>query len=183
MINVEEMSLAEFFRLQKSGAEVVPYIGGTIKGFVDAVCRDADSGDVAWEIHQPNVFTDFGRRHWVNTFLNTNIGIFTSGHSETPRIDRYSLHESYGGTIVAQKQPDAAGSADWGTCSKYWSYTFGTPASIRPLACVGLASASAYVGSSGIARVLAYSLLTPAKTQSTNQTLEISYRLTMTPTV
>lgn len=186
MINVEPVSgplAAEILALLKkpydpSLEETFESFGVGIKGFFDVQCKNED-GSVAWELHQPNLLTDTGRRLWMyNGFYRG--GIFTSGVLDTPLAGRCSLVEGYGTSQTLSV--DTGPSIDWGTISKSWSTTFGTPGSNRQIAMVGMHTN--FIGavqnnvSYGPQWIVCYSRVNPVKIQSTSQTLEISYRLT-----
>lgn len=182
MIEVSELTLEELYERLGRRAEANP-LDIQIKGFVDAVCREEETGEVAWEVHQPNIFTDFGRYIWAyDTLANYTTGIFVSDFAETPRVDRCSntLYRSgIGGSTCHRWQGTSTHSNDWGSSSKVFSYTFGTPSVNSPVATVGLAYKDATQYSYTFLNVLCYSLISPKKIQTTSQTLEISYRLTM----
>lgn len=184
MIKIEpivgDQALEIIERLKKTAAEkvgdVLDSFGCSIKGFFDVICREEATQEVAWEAHQANLLTDFGRRSWW-TWGITPGGIFTSGVAETPMTTRYGLTEGAG---TAQMQTNVAPTTDWGALTKYWSTTFGTPASNRPIAIVGLMSNWGDVSMGrGAQNIVCYSLINPQKMQTTSQTLEISYRLTL----
>jgi hypothetical protein len=187
MINVEPITgplAAEILALlrnppsekqQEENTNVPIGVGISIKGFFDMVCRNEDQS-ISWEEHKSNIFTDYGRRRWMAGGISTG-SIFTSGVAETPRVDRYSLVE---GWSTAQTMTAVAPSTDWGAWTKTWSTTMSAPGSNRQIACVGVIPAGAVLGVSYGARLMAcYALINPVKTQTTSQTLEISYRLTM----
>lgn len=189
MIEISELSLEEILEFsRKHDREGALAIGGSIHGFVDAVCRDVDSGDPVWEIHQPNIFTDYGRMLWYNDTisLSSTLGIFTSDFAEIPRADRFTginYRSGPGGSTYYQWQGAISPSVDWGTASKYTSYTFGTPSVNRPIACVGMAWSGATSFAWAFTNIICYSLISPTKVQTTTQTLEISYRLSMSMSV
>jgi hypothetical protein len=182
MINIEQVSddhAQEYLRRLKEGDDL-SHFGISIKGFFDVVCRE--EGETVWEVHQPNLLTDYGRRYWAyGNFTGYDYAIFTSPIAETPRADRYTLADHSG---QCQQAAFWYGTNDAPSVSKAWSNTFGLPASNKTIASVGLRSnATADAGAYGISSILCYSLLTPMKVQTTSQTLEISYRLTLSPGV
>jgi len=182
MINIEQVSdgqAQEYLRRLREGDDL-SHFGVTIKGFFDVVCRE--EGETVWEIHQPNLLTDYGRRTWAyGNFSSANFAIFTSPLAETPRADRYSLIDHSG---QQQQMAYTSPANDAPSLSKAWSTTFGLPASNKTIASVGLRFNNMYdVGSVGPQCICCYSLLTPVKVQTTSQTLEISYRLTLSPGV
>jgi hypothetical protein len=151
-------------------------LGVRIKGFIDAVCRN-DDGSVGWEVHQPNLITDLGRRLWSFQWFGSTAQIFICGVAETPLASRCALIDSNLSTAYAT---GATPTNDSNTNTKSWSFTFATPGSNRTVAAIGVAYPTP-AANFGAINIMAYSLLTPPKTQSTSQTLELSYRLTMTP--
>jgi hypothetical protein len=148
--------------------------GCSIKGFFDAVCRNPD-GEVAWEIHQPNLQTDYGRRTWADRLYANSLALFTSPVGEPALVSRYALFDHSGqAQITAAVTPTVDGNA----ITKTVSTIFNVPASNRQLAAVGLASTGLGI-TIGATGVMCYSLINPVKTQTTIQTLEVSYRLTL----
>ncbi len=156
--------------------DFIPYVGGALRGYFDVVCRNED-GSVDWEVHKPNLLTDYGRRMFGVDFL-AQCGIFTSPCAEAPNPLRYTLSENSG---HAQWQGLASPSTDWNSITKNWSVTFGTPGFSRQVASVGLVASSGYttVMSYGITAIVCYSIISPVKIQQASQTLEMSYRLTL----
>jgi hypothetical protein len=154
--------------------------GMTIKGFFDVLCKNPD-GSVDWEVHQPNLLTDTGRRLWMYNGIYRG-GLFTSGVADTPVAGRCSLNESYGTSQILTT--DTVPTVDWGAITKSVSTTFGTPGSNRQIATVGFVTnfiSASYLNNVtyGPNWIVCYSRINPVKTQLTTQTLEISYRLTM----
>jgi hypothetical protein len=182
-VNVDLLSVEESLRVlallrgeERFASEIVS-MGVSIKGFIDGVCREAD-GSPAWEVHQPNLITDFGRRIWCDQLIGSAAGVFICGVGETPLATRMTLIDN-GGTSTSYSTTVSA-TNDSNTNTKSWSYTFGTPGTNRTVAAIGLFIPTQN-GVYGATNIVAYSLLSPPKTQSTTQTLELSYRLTMTP--
>lgn len=159
-------------------AEDLPSLGVELHGHFDVVCREED-GVVAWERHQDNLLTDLGRRRWLYDNIN-NPAIFTCGVAETPNSGRYFLGDNSQSTQVSTA---LAPTVDQNALTKTWSYTFAVPSQNRPIGIIGLCDSSNSNQNSGAYTILCYSLLVPMKTQSTSQTLEVSYRLTMTAAI
>ncbi len=152
---------------------------GQFKGFVDLTCREED-GSVAWEVHQPNLITDWrrlrgvGQSDWQSPFL------FTSPSSEPALRGRSTLTDD--GAATSSQSAVVTGSYDSITLT--WSYltTFAVPVgSNRRIGTVGLCN-SAWNSNYGISGIWAYTVLSPFKTQTTTQTLELRYRVTLIPT-
>jgi len=177
VIEIQELSPEEsaFILATMRRASDGASFGCAIKGFFDVVCRNPD-GDVAWEIHQPNLQTDFGRRVWAERQYSSGLGIFTSPVGEVALSSRYCLLDHSGQTQIST---GVAPTIDSNAITKTVSNTFATPAANRQLAVVGLASTTYAVATFGATAIMCYSLINPVKTQTTIQTLEVSYRLTL----
>jgi hypothetical protein len=186
MIDIEVVSPAQAQELlanlhgprHEEAASELTFLGLSIKGFFDVVCREGEK--VAWEAHQTNLLTDFGRRAWMYNSI-AQAGIFTSGVAETPSVGRNLLADAVGSsqTQVVTTAP----TCDWNALTKTWSTTFGVPGSNRQIAIVGLLGSWSGAIGWGAYGILCYSALSPIKTQTTSQSLEISYRLTLSPGV
>lgn len=154
-----------------------------LKGFVDAVCREAD-GSVAWEVHQANLLTDFGRRRFMlvgfpGTSLNKANYLFTSPGTESPLLGRTLLPDDGNASSSQVTSVQIAPAYDTATLTNTWNNTFAAPAANRTIGLIGLTRLTHQ--SYGVGQILAYTLLSPAKVQTTTQTLEVQYRITLTP--
>lgn len=152
-----------------------------LTGFVDAWCRNAD-GSIAWEIHQPNLITDTGRRRFFVAGFGANTqGLFlcTSPSSETPAVSRQTLADDGAATSSQASALQATHAYDSLTLTKSFSATFGAPAANRTIGTIALGNGR--LANFGLTLVCAYTLITPVKTQTTSQTLEVLYRITLTP--
>lgn len=149
-----------------------------LHGHVDAVCREQD-GSVAWEIHQPNVITDFGRRQMaVQTITTMYVG--TSPSNEVADAGR-SFFPDDGAATSAQLSASVNATYDSVTLTKTWSpAAFAAPAANRQIGMIGLSINSTKSGY-GLDGLFAYTVLSPVKTQTTSQTLEVVYKITLTP--
>lgn len=179
--HVEVCSPEEAARLlKKLGHEPARWPEKLLKGYVDLTCREAD-GSVAWEVHQPNLITDYGRRRFLDGILHT-FYVVTSPSADAPANGRSGIID-YGtsGTVVAsQESTFVTPTYDAVTLTKTWNITFTAPAYNRALGCIGLTD----VGSKpafGVNGLIAYTLLSPVRTQTTSQTLEVLYRITINP--
>lgn len=149
-----------------------------LKGSFEMVARDVRTGEVAWQYAGENLITDWGRRIWMDTrFSNGKIGFTDS--SEVPLAARSAI-------ACDPAQPVVSGSLvptnDPATHTKTYSTTFATPAVNRTLGTIGLTSNSQTVQAlGGLPGLAAYALLTPPKVQTTVQTLEVTYKISMTP--
>lgn len=152
---------------------------GQFKGFIDLTAREED-GSVAWEVHQSNLITDYRRLRGVGQSGWNNPFIFTSPSSEPALRGRSTLTDD--GAASSAQSAGVTGTYDSLTLT--WSYltTFAVPSgSNRRIGTVGLC----HVGWSnlyGIVGIWAYTVLSPFKTQTTTQTLELRYRVTLIPT-
>lgn len=153
--------------------------GFEVKGEFEMVARDVRSGEVEWQVHQENLLTDIAKNAWFDNGL-TNLRLGFAPCTETPSIIRSAIPTD--GTqcfLSANLTPTVTPS----TYTKQYSTTFGTPASNRTL---GIIWTSFHSGGSfdvnfGPTYIWTYSLLTPPKTQTTTQTLEVVYKLSMNP--
>lgn len=153
-------------------------MGFSLSGYIDAVCRDEKSGTVAWEIHQPNVITDYGRRSFSDLGF-WSVYVFSSPSTDAASLARYTLLDS-GTSNSSQTSTLLTPSYDSITLTKTWTNSFAAPASNRQIGAIGLCR-TAKSTALGIYGIIAYALISPIKTQSTLQTLEVLYRVTLTP--
>ena len=146
-------------------------IGGiSIKGSADITCRDAESGEVVWKDSVDNAITDRCRRLWMDNLMYNN-QISVSANTEAIDFRRYSIV----GPNSANDVPDS-GFQTRGLVglTASWSFTFGVPSPARTIGCIALGGNSVGIGM----YVYAALLLSPPKTQTTSQTLEVIYKLT-----
>ena len=151
--------------------------GVRVKGSFDLMAREGS--DVAWEVHQDNLLTDYGRQYLSYTFGLTTTGLFTSSNTDTPLVNRSLLASRY--WDINYTTGINATLWDSATGSKSFVYnSFGANGNLRTIGTVGLHNigvAPEYY--SGVGGVIAYSLITPSRTQTGTQTLELSYKLTL----
>lgn len=150
-----------------------------LRGEFEVTCREA-SGESVWNVKQSNLLTDCGRRIWMDTvFLSARIAFSQS--TETPNPTRYMICSDASNSLTFTSATISAVN-DPVTNTKTFSTTFSTPPVTRTLGtimlCWNTTNTDSTIGAYGIA---AYSLLTPAKTQTTTQTLEVVYRISMSP--
>lgn len=163
--------------------EIIQAMGGhspfafRVEGWLDAVCRNVEDATIAWELHQQNLVTDVGRRHFAGTGLRNTMNLFTSPSMEVPSIGRYGLLDDGNASSSQASVGTLAATYDALTLTKTFPYTFGAPAANRTIGTVGIGRRLP----SGMFGIVAYTLITPVKVQSTTQTLELQYRLTLTP--
>lgn len=146
-----------------------------LTGEVELTCRDATSGETEWHIKQPNLITDEGRRRWQEAGFYT-MQLMFGPITEPPDYRRYSLATPASGP-AANLSPTVNSTLK----TKTYSTTFGTPGSNRTLGTIALGGG--LDGTFGMADIFAYTLLTPTKTQTTTQTLEVIYKVTFNPIV
>jgi hypothetical protein len=160
-----------------------------LHGYVDAWFRNAKTGKIEDEIHQPNLITDLCRRAFnlqlVTAALTSNF-IITSPSAEPALLGRYTLCDA-GTTASGQTSVATAASYDAVTLTKSWLVAFAVPPANRRIGAVGVAGTGSgtMVGWStahGALNLYAYTVISPVKTQATTQTLEVNYRITLTPT-
>jgi hypothetical protein len=155
--------------------------GARLKGSFDVVAREGN--DIAWEVHQDNLLTDYGRQYLAMYLgLDTNCSMGTSPIADTPVVQRCALC-SYA-QFDNNFQASIAHSFDSPSQSKTWTYN-SYAAGARSIACVYISPHQQQDGSSGSTRysgifgIVAYSLITPVRQQTASQTLELSYKLTL----
>lgn len=150
-----------------------------LQGRFRLTCREAN-GNVAWEVARENLITDYGRRRfYLDNLGNASAFLFTSPSSEAPLIARAAVLDD-GASSSSQFSTIVNPTYDSLTLTKSWFFSFATPASTRRIGTVGL---TAYSSASlvGPQRLLAYALVSPVKTQTTSQTLELRYTIALTP--
>lgn len=152
--------------------------GVSLKGAFELTARDAKTGQVDWHYEGTNLITDFGRRFWMDSrFYTLQLGFAAS--TEAPTAARCTLA---GDTAQVFASGNLTPSNNSVTNTKTLSTTFGTPASNRTLGSIFLLRLNdGVVTSIGARGVIAYALLTPPKTQTTTQTLEVVYKISISP--
>jgi len=156
--------------------------GLEIKGSFELKLRDAKSGQVELEHKQDNLITDFGRRHFsYQAFMSLFVGFCPS--RETPQVPRYSLPTDVTQTFDSQPYGEQNGVVTVATHTKQLGpYNFATPpSSNRTLGTIFLFTSGGNNADIGPLNMLAYALLSPARVQTTTQTLEVIYKFSMTP--
>jgi hypothetical protein len=180
-----EEAAALMARLRAGGVEnqnarrtAVVQGGLEMKGSFELVARDVESGDVAWTHKDENLITDFGRRAWMDgRFATLQLGFAAS--TELPSAGRCSLSGDVTQIFTTGNLNPSNNSV---TNTKTLSTTFTTPASNRTLGTIWLQRLNENINAAGYVHgLIAYALLTPPKTQTTTQTLEVVYKISMTP--
>lgn len=154
--------------------------GFEVVGSFGLTARNTATGEVAWVHEQENLITDVGRRAFFDHGWNS-ISLGFAPSQETPSVLRPGI--STDGTQVFVSGNLGAGTVTPSTYTKTWSTTFGTPGSNRTL---GTLFAAHYTGTRidsnyGFFYSFAYTLLTPPKTQTTTQTIELVYKMAINP--
>lgn len=152
--------------------------GMEIVGEFFLAAKDAKSGETEWEYSGKNLITDSGRRAWMEArFANLNVMFAPS--VEAPVAGRSSVITDATQAFESSGFAPTNASA---TNTKTFSTTFGTPATTRTLGTIALGRiGGSYRANRGLFQVMAYALLSPPKTQTTTQTLEVVYKVSMNP--
>jgi hypothetical protein len=152
--------------------------GMEIVGEFSLTAKDTRSGEVEWEHSGKNLITDEGRRTWMEGRF-ANLTLLFAPSVETPISGRYSLvtdsAQSFeSGGLAATNAP--------ATNTKTFSTTFTAPAVTRTLGTIALGRTSSVARANrGLYQIVAFALLSPPKTQTTTQTLEVVYKVSMNP--
>jgi hypothetical protein len=154
--------------------------GFELKGEFELTARDARSGEVEWEVKQENLLTDIGRQNFFEQGLS-NLRLGFAPSQETPSILRCAVPTDGSQCFVSGNL--GSGAVTPSTYTKQWSTTFGVPVANRTLGIIWTTffQAGAPDGNMGLPYIWSYSLLTPPKTQTTVQTLEVIYKLSLNP--
>lgn len=153
--------------------------GFELVGEFSLTARDAKSGAVAWEHADKNLITDWGRRQWMENKWAGGMTICFAPSTESPQSGRYSLGSDGSQCFESVSLTPVNAPA---THTKTFSTTYTTPAQNRTLGTILLCrTTSSAVLDKGIVQVSAFALLTPPKTQTTTQTLEVVYKVSMNP--
>lgn len=152
--------------------------GIEMKGEFEIIAREVGSGEVAWSHKEKNLITDFGRRGWMDSrFATIQLGFAAS--TETPTAARCALA---GDSTQLFTSGNLTTSNNSSTHTKTVSTTFGTPGNNRTLGTIWIQRVNESIPAGGVVHgIIAYALLTPPKTQTTTQTLEVVYKISMSP--
>jgi len=159
--------------------EAILSSGLMLKGEFELTARNHETGDVEWSHKAANLITDYGRREWIDDHFRT-LSIFFAPSIEAPNSGRCSIscnNPSNQAFMSASLTP----SNNPATNTKTLTTTFGTPTVTRTLGIIGVGNAVSVSANAGIRGLAAYALLTPPKTQTTTQTLEVIYKISMSP--
>lgn len=159
--------------------------GLELKGHFSLTAKDSRSGEVEWQHEQDNLITDRWRQLW-GTNSNYGVGIIGIGFmpsTETPSAQRISVSTDGAQCIMSNNL--GGGSVTPSTYTKTWSTTYGTPSSNRTLGSVVIGVPWGYGTpvdvNGGMLDIWSWALLTPPKVQTTVQTLEVVYKISMNP--
>jgi len=152
--------------------------GMELKGSFEITARDAKTGNIEWQHADENLITDYGRKAWMDVrFSSFTLGFQASTEPPTPA--RCTLSGALNQFFTSGNLSPVNNSV---TNTKTVSTTFGTPANNRTLGTISLTPANETFSGQGFRNgILAYALLTPPKTQTTTQTLEVVYKISMSP--
>lgn len=154
--------------------------GLELKGSFEVTAKDAATGQVDWHHAQDNLITDIGRSAFFDVGW-TSIQLGFAPSTEAPNILRPGIPTD--GSQVVQSGNLGNGSVNPATYTKTWGpHTFSQPAANRTL---GILFVSYYNGGGsanmGVTYCWSYALLTPPKTQTTTQTVELIYKMAINP--
>lgn len=140
--------------------------------------RDVESKEIEWEHSEKNLITDLGRRFWMDQHWN-NAYVGFAPSIEPPHIGRYSIGTDVNQVVATNVAP----TNNPATHTKSFSTTYGVPGTNRTLGMIALSYSgqNAVVTNVGLGYLISYALLTPPKTQTTTQTLEVVYKVSMNP--
>ncbi len=163
-------SLAEMIG---SGGFQLPHV----EGIVDVVLKNED-GSIADHVHQKNMVLEFYRMLFYGTDIDlSTMYLFIGSNSEPMHPKRNSFRNLIPSPFSVNLAPTFDGP------NRLWTYfnTFSAPAANRTFRTVGLGKNSTGATNSnanrGIVQVCAATVLGTPITQTTSQTLEVTYRL------
>jgi len=157
--------------------------GIEMKGSFEIVAKDAESGEVAWSHQGENLITDSGRRIWMDYRFNiAQLGFSSS--TEPPMSARSSIASDSAQLFVSGNLTptnNVVTHTKTFTCNSTISANYGSGQGNRNLGTIFLSGWSAGLGTGYAKWVMAYALMTPPKTQTNTQTLEVIYKISMSP--
>lgn len=167
-----------FMRKHGAHEDIQLSIGIKLSGEASLVCRDAETNEIVWEQQRKNLITDIGRRKWFDdAWANSYVALNSS--TETPDYRRSTVVTNSWSTNPVPTSGNLAPSVNTSLLTKTWSTTYGTPSSNRTLGTIALMGPR--TDNYGMLTVYAYLLITPPKVQTTSQTLEVVYKISMNP--
>ena len=154
--------------------------GFELHGVFELTARNAETGEVEWEHSQANLVTDYGRvcfaaNNWANCFL----GFMPS--REAPSLSRITVSTDPTQCFVSGNQ--GAGTVTAGTYTRnFGPITFSAPGTNRTLGTVYINTIGDGIAPQfGPYTLSAYAVLSPSKVQTTSQTVELNYKISMNP--
>lgn len=168
--------------LPQAHRRVVLSDGFELKGSFDVSARNAKSGEIEWSHSQDNLVTDLGRLvFFANCWNPLYLGFMPS--RETPSTGRYSVGSDGTQCVVSASQGIGTVTTATNTRS-FGPVTFAAPSANRTLATLFVANISTAVDSAmGVWDIVAYINLSPSKVQTTLQTIELNYKISISPIV
>jgi hypothetical protein len=164
--------------LNKNARKTAVLQGGIeLKGSFELTARNAKTGEIEWAHEDTNLITDFGRRFWMDSRFNSlQVGFAAS--TEMPSAARCTLA---GDSTQLFVSANLTPSNNVVTHTKTVSTTFTTPGVNRTLGTIWIHRFNDTIQTGYVPGIIAYALLTPPKTQTTTQTLEVVYKISMSP--
>jgi hypothetical protein len=158
--------------------------GIELKGSFEIVARDAASGEVAWSHKGENLITDFGRRVWMDYRINgAQLGFSSS--TEPPNSSRCAISSDSAQLFVSSVNLTPTNNPVTHTktfvCNSTISANYGSGQGNRNLGTIFLLAYNAGLVTGYARNIIAYALMTPPKTQTNTQTLEVIYKISMSP--
>lgn len=156
--------------------------GFELRGTFDVIARDSASGRIEWQHSQDNLVTDLGRQLFAfDAWSSVTIGFAPS--TEPPSTGRCALATD--STQCVAFPTAGIGTITTATYTRTWSgLTSPAPGANRTLGTLWVqATPNAVSSNMGISNLVAYALLSPTKVQTTSQTIELNYRLSINPIV
>jgi len=157
--------------------------GIEMKGSFEIVARDAETGKVDWDYKGENLITDFGRRSWMDLrFSGMCLGFSSS--IEPPTAGRSTISSDSAQLFVSgniSAVNNSVTNTKTLTVNSLISANFGSGQGNRNLGTLFILPHNQAVQTGYVRSVLAYALMTPPKTQTNTQTLEVIYKISMSP--
>lgn len=156
--------------------------GWELKGSFDIAAKNVNTGELEWSHTQDNLVTDVGRVYFAWTRWESMVFGFAPSR-ELPSIGRASLATDGSQCVVSANQ--GLGTVTALTYTRtFGPITFTAPASNRTLGTLFAGTVTYGVDANlGLICMLAYAPLSPSKVQTTVQTIELNYKLSISPIV
>jgi len=149
-----------------------------IQGEFFLTARDVNTNEIEWQHSEKNLITDTGRRAWFSNRLSSSMLLGFSPDTRAPISGRCSsttdVTQAFAsGNLTPTNTP--------ATHTKTFSTTFGVPGSNRTLGTVFLCTSTPPDVRAGPVLMISYVLLTPSRVQTTTNTIEVTYKISMNP--